>query len=107
MVTQAQLYDREAGLCQNGATFSFILDYNDENDIEALRLHLTTLPSDLADFRCWQYNRLMDVSKIDTTIIQEWVEACNRLHEPVAQSIAPLLSASEPPWLYLIDLERQ
>jgi hypothetical protein len=49
----------------------------------------------------------MDVNKIDTTIIQGWIESCDRLHEPRAQSIAPLLSASEIPWIYFIDLERQ
>lgn len=73
---------------------------------------MTKLPSDLErmDPRSvpyWKYNRLIDVNKIDTTIIQGWIETCDRLHEPGARSIAPLLSASELPWLYFIDLERQ
>lgn len=49
----------------------------------------------------------MDVDKIDTTVIQEWIETCDRLHAPEPHGIATLLSASELSWLYLIDLERQ
>jgi hypothetical protein len=112
VATQAQLQNREAELCWNGKSFNIILHSLDGNDVNAFELCLTKLPSDLGAsgrelFPYDKYRRLMDSKKIDTTVIQEWVEACDRLHDPGAQSIAPLLSASELPWLYLIDLERQ
>lgn len=112
VATQGQLQSREAELCWNGGIFSCILHCHDTNDIKALQLRLTKLPSNLeslnpSSFPYWRYNRLMDVNKIDTTVIQGWIESCDRLHETEAQSIAPLLSASELPWIYLIDLERQ
>jgi hypothetical protein len=93
--------------------FSCILHCDEKNGIDheesimALKLRLTKLPRDLKDCDYEKYNRLMDVDQIDTTVIQEWIETCDRLHEPEAQDIAPLLSASQLPWIYLIDLERQ
>ncbi|EHK49702.1 hypothetical protein TRIATDRAFT_270860 [Trichoderma atroviride IMI 206040] len=111
-VTQAQLHDWEAELCWNGVIFCCILHRLNNNSVEALHLRQANVASDreyrhpkLVSF--WKYNRLMDANKIDTSVIQKWIETCDRIHEPEAQSVAPLLSASELPWLYLIDLEKQ
>ncbi|KAL7922117.1 heterokaryon incompatibility protein domain-containing protein [Trichoderma austrokoningii] len=112
LAPQSQLHRREAELSWDGDVFSCTLRCHDINDMRELQLRLTALPGDLdgsdpGSFAYWKYKRLMDVNKIDITVIQAWIESCDRLHGPGAQSIAPLLSTSELPWLYLIDLERQ
>lgn len=108
----ARLHDWEAELCWNGDMFSCILHCREDNKAVAFELRLSRLPCepeslDSGSFPYHKYRRLMDVYKIDTTIIQEWIETCDRLHGPESQKTAPFLSTSKLEWLYLIDLEKQ
>lgn len=110
--THGRWFNWGAELCWNGGIFRCILYCREDSNTVTLGLRGSKLPGqpkifDSGLFSYDGYARLMDVYKIDTTIIREWIDTCDRLHGPESQKIAPLLPASKLDWLYLIDLEKQ